>query len=427
MDILYALLYMLNEMSPYILLGFLIAGLLHAFVPTRSLTRHLSGTGLNSVVKAALFGIPLPLCSCGVLPTAIGLRRSGASKAATSSFLIATPQTGVDSIAATWSLLGPAFAIVRPLAALVTALVGGMAVGRTERKSSPPAVASPSVVSEASGFCDCASIVNDEAAQDEVASSVKQRCLDALRYGFVELLQSIGGWLVMGLLIASLITVYVPADSLAVFKDCPLLSMVAVLLVAIPMYVCATGSIPIALSLMLKGLSPGTALVLLMAGPAANFASFALISKEMGRRSALVYLGAIVVGAMGFGLVIDYLLPSAWFVPPASMQMACSDCHASLFSYVCSAVLLLLLMSTRLFFMGKRAIVSTDLPTVIYVVDGMECSHCQRTVENAIRSVKGVEQVTVHLSKRQAVVMGKHTAADVVAAVRRVGFNVKEY
>ena len=135
MDFLDSLLYMLNEMSPYILLGFLIAGLLHAFVSRETFARHLSGRSLKSVVKAALIGVPLPLCSCGVLPTAIAMRRNGASRASSSAFLISTPQTGVDSIAATWSLLGPAFAVLRPVAALLTAVFGGVAVGSTERDS----------------------------------------------------------------------------------------------------------------------------------------------------------------------------------------------------------------------------------------------------------------------------------------------------
>ena len=135
MQLILSLFYMLNEMSPYILLGFLIAGLMHAFVPQRTFARHLSGRGVKAVVKSALIGVPLPLCSCGVLPTAIAMRRNGASRAAATSFLIATPQTGVDSIAATWSLLGPAFAAVRPIAALLTAVLGGVLVGRFEEET----------------------------------------------------------------------------------------------------------------------------------------------------------------------------------------------------------------------------------------------------------------------------------------------------
>ncbi|MDE5959958.1 MAG: permease, partial [Muribaculaceae bacterium] len=113
---------MLCEMAPYLLLGFLFAGMLHAFLPASFYNRHLGRPGFWSVAKAAMFGVPLPLCSCGVIPTAMSMRRQGASRAATVSFLISTPQTGVDSILATGSLLGWPLALIRPIAAFATAL-----------------------------------------------------------------------------------------------------------------------------------------------------------------------------------------------------------------------------------------------------------------------------------------------------------------
>ncbi len=400
------LLYMLNEMSPYILLGFLIAGLMHAFIPQRTFARHLSGRGAGAVIKSALIGVPLPLCSCGVLPTAIAMRRSGASKAASTSFLIATPQTGMDSIAATWSLLGPAFAIVRPVAALVTSVFGGLAVGRTEAPVTPQACSA------------------DAPSAPETAPTFARKCADALRYGFIDLVGSIGGWLTVGLIIAALITVYVPADVFAVFTDRPLLAMLAVLVIAVPMYVCATGSIPIAMSLMLKGLSPGTALVLLMAGPAANFASFTLISREMGRRSAIVYLASIVIGAVAFGLAIDYLLPATWFALPGG---ALHDCHAhapAIFPTLCSAILLTLLIYTFFKHRTHKHFNSTDM-TKEYTITGMNCPHCQAAVTKSIASVPGVTAVDVNLSSGIARVEGEHSADSVVEAVRSAGFDVK--
>ena len=214
MDILKSLLFILNEMSPYILLGFLIAGIMHAFIPRQLFARHLSGKGWKSVVKSAAIGVPLPLCSCGVLPTAIGMHRNGASKASTTSFLIATPQTGMDSIAATWSLLGPAFAIIRPIAALFTAIFGGVAVGKSEKGDAADA---------ASAAATCA---GDEC---EPRRSFIRKSVDALRYGFIELVGSIGPWLVVGLIIAALITVYLPADALSSLGSHPLLAMILVL------------------------------------------------------------------------------------------------------------------------------------------------------------------------------------------------------
>lgn len=404
MELLNSLLFMLNEMSPYILLGFLIAGVMHAFIPQHTFARHLSGSGWKAVVKSALIGVPLPLCSCGVLPTAIAMRRNGASRAASTSFLVATPQTGVDSIAATWSLLGPAFAIIRPVAALVTAIFGGVAVGKADDTDSTTS--------------SCGS-----GAIDERPRTFAGKCVAALRYGFIDLVGSIGGWLVSGLIIAAIITVYVPQDFFSVLGSNPLLSMIAVLVIAIPMYVCATGSIPIAMSLVMKGLSPGTALVLLMAGPAANFASFTLISREMGRKSAGIYLLSIVAGAMAFGLLIDYVLPAHWFSIEA-MAQACHHGHEfSPFATGCSALLIAFLIVA----FGRRYFVNTKISsdmTKEYIIKGMNCPHCQATVAKTISGVNGVTQVDVNLSSGKATVEGEHNADDVVAAVRAAGFDV---
>lgn len=406
MDFLDSLLYMLNEMSPYILLGFFIAGLLHAFVSREMFARHLSGNSLATVVKAALIGVPLPLCSCGVLPTAIAMRRNGASRAASSAFLISTPQTGVDSIAATWSLLGPAFAVLRPVAALVTAVFGGVAVGTTEKDSS------------GSGSC---SVAPD--ATEERPATFAGKIVASLRYGFVDLVSSIGLWLTVGLIIAALITVYVPADFFSILGNKPIVSMVIALMVAVPMYVCATGSIPIALSLILKGLSPGTAFVLLMAGPAANFASFTLISREMGRRAASVYLGSIIVGAMAMGLAIDYLMPAHWFAigHDSAMHGACHH-EFNAFSTLCSAVLVaLLIFSLVRRFYNPKTNNHTEM-TQEYIITGMNCPHCQNTVKKAIAAVDGVDTVEVDLHAGLATVDGSAPHSSVIEAVHAAGF-----
>lgn len=409
MDFFDSLLYMLNEMSPYILLGFFIAGLLHAFVSREMFARHLSGNSLATVVKAALIGVPLPLCSCGVLPTAIAMRRNGASRAASSAFLISTPQTGVDSIAATWSLLGPAFAVLRPVAALVTAVFGGVAVGTTERDSS------------GSGSC---SVAPD--AAEERPATFAGKVVASLRYGFVDLVSSIGLWLTVGLIIAALITVYVPADFFSILGNKPIVSMVIALIVAVPMYVCATGSIPIALSLILKGLSPGTAFVLLMAGPAANFASFTLISREMGRRAATVYLGSIIVGAMAMGLAIDYLMPAHWFAigHDSAMHGACHH-EFSTFSTLCSGILVaLLLYSLIRRFYNPKTNNHTEM-TQEYIITGMNCPHCQNAVRKAIAAVEGVDMVEVDLHAGLATVDGAVDHSAVIEAVHAAGFEAR--
>lgn len=412
MQLLNSLLYMLGAMSPYILLGFLIAGILHAFIPQQTMARHLSGTGWRPVVKAAMIGIPLPLCSCGVLPTAIAMRRAGASRASSTSFLLATPQTGVDSIAATWSLLGPAFAIVRPVAALFTALAGGLAVGAGE-KSEEPSQADHADASH---------------GDNAVKKSFGEKCIDALRYGFVDLVSSIGGWLVAGLIIAALITVYVPEGAFTLLGRWPLMSMLVVLVVAIPMYVCATGSIPIAMSLVMKGLSPGTALVLLMAGPAVNFASCALVSREMGRRAALTYLASIIVGSILFGLAIDYLMPASWFDLPAGIHAAHSSAsHFDFFTTSCTILLAVLLIFS--FFRRhhhNHNHITTNEMSKQYIIKGMNCPHCQAAVTKSILAVEGVNQVDVNLTTGKAIVDGSPSDEAIARAVRAAGFDIEK-
>ena len=270
-DFFNALLAVINAMSPYLLLGFLIAGVLHVFVPKRFYTKYLSRNNKLSVLWAALLGVPLPLCSCGVIPTAVGLKNEGASKGAVASFLIATPQTGIDSILATFSLMGLGFAITRPVAALVTGICGGFLVNRLVKGNEGEYVADASCKVESGN-----------------------RIWRVFKYAYFDMIQDIGLRLTIGLLVAALINVVVPNEFFLSFGKQPLLQMLVILVVAVPMYICSTGSIPVAAALMMKGLSPGAALVMLMAGPAVNIASILVVRKSMGRRFTWIYLLTIV-------------------------------------------------------------------------------------------------------------------------------------
>lgn len=348
------ILHLINEMSPYLLLGFLIAGLMHAFVPGKYYSRYLSKNNFRSVVNAALLGIPLPLCSCGVIPTAMSLHKEGASKGAIVSFLIATPQTGVDSIVATYSLMGLPFALLRPVVALFTAMFGGQlaqAIGEERREASFSGERSEASFSgerreESSCCCDHDNASDDhcccEHAEAKAGMTFWQKMGVALRYAFVDMVEDIGKWLVVGLVVAALITVLVPDEFFAVFAGNTWLSMLLVLCISVPMYICATGSIPIAVALMLKGLTPGAALVLLMAGPAANMASILVIRQRMGTRTLVAYLAAIVAGAVLAGFGIDYLLPREWFTDNL-VQLESGTEIATWFEWTCSALLVLLL------------------------------------------------------------------------------------
>lgn len=405
---------LIHEMSPYLLLGFLIAGLMHAFVPGQLYSRYFSARNVRSVLLAALFGIPLPLCSCGVIPTAMSLRRERASRGATTSFLIATPQTGVDSVIATFSLLGLPFAILRPVAALITALIGGTLVNVFDDAADAPDAST-------SATCDggCAP---DEQRPHSLAGKMKV----ALRYGFVDMMADIGRRLVIGLLVAGVITVFVPDDFFARFAEHSLLSMAAVLLLAVPMYVCATGSIPIAVALLLKGLSPGTALVLLMAGPAVNVASMLVVGKVLGRRTLVVYTASIVGGAMLFGLAMDAFLPREWFVPTIAPTPECCRPETPLLQWISTLGLGALLINALLVqpLRKRTAAVSHEAHERVFVVRGMSCNHCRTNVERVLRSLEEVDEATVSLERGEAVVKGAASLETLQKAVSTIGFEL---
>ena len=419
---------LITSMAPYLLLGFFLAGLMHAFIPPTLYHRYLGGASFRSVFNAALLGIPLPLCSCGVIPTAMSLHKEGASKGATVSFLIATPQTGIDSIIATYSLMGLPFALLRPFVALITALMGGGLVNMLETSDlTSTATASPPTPSA-----------------NPTSPTFMQRLRSAFHYAFVEMMQDIGKWLVMGLIIAGLITVFVPNSFFALFADTPLLSMLLVLVCAIPMYLCATGSIPIAITLMLKGLSPGTALVLLMAGPAVNAASLLVINKVMGRRALLLYLLSIVMSAVIFGLGMDYLLPSSWFTAPLNEIHTCSACGVSSFNLVCAILLLLLLCNALIKrYMSQKSTCcgntcgchsqpttctchTPQSETLVLHIKGLKCNHCKGNAEKAISGVAGVASVVIDLASGEAIISGTPQKADVVKVIEDLGFTVED-
>lgn len=422
----YALLNILNQMSPYILLGFILAGMLHVFIRPDTMSRHLAGHGWRPVVKAALLGIPLPLCSCGVLPTAVALRRQGASKGASTSFLIATPQTGVDSIAATYALLGLPFAIVRPIAALVGSVAGGMAVDRSDKdgENDTPQNASATACSD-----DCCR----SAAEAEAPRGFINKMWAAVKYGLTDMVAAVGKWLVIGLVVAAVITVAVPDSLFLSLAEYPLLAMLVMVAVAVPMYVCATGSIPIAMSLMLKGLTPGVGFVLLMAGPAANFASVMVLRKSLGRRATAVYVLSVVVTAILFGLLIDYLLPAQWFAIGGAAGTT-AHCHVEWpwFPTLCSALLVALLIrafvagaADRRRFRKESDNTSTTDKTMqkVYKVKGMACAHCKATVEKAVGAVAGVSSVAVDLPTGRVAVDGAYDPKAVAEAVTNAGFD----
>ena len=252
-----------KEAAPFVLFGFFAAGLLKVLIPERVIVKHLGGNGFRSVFKASLFGVPLPLCSCGVIPVAIGLRKQGASKGATASFLVSVPETGVDSVAITWALLDPLMTIIRPVSAFITALATGSLINLLPEKKA---------VSKTDTADSCCS-ANPDSSMPLAQRPLLLRLKDGVIYAFTDLLKDIGGWLLLGILIAGIISYFVPVNFVDRYLGGEYSSLLIMLIIGIPLYICASASTPIAAALVLKGLSPGAALVFLLAGPATNAAT----------------------------------------------------------------------------------------------------------------------------------------------------------
>lgn len=291
--------------APYMLFGFFVAGLLKAFIPDDFIARHLGGNGRTSLLKAALFGVPIPLCSCGVLPAAAGIRKQGANKGATTAFLIATPETGVDSISVTWALLDPLMALFRPVAAFFTAIVTGQLV-----RIFDPEVR---IVENRSVSLEKIPIFNSKQTPDNKQKTCRvgrksnfyERLRGGLQFAFGDLFRDISGWFFLGVVIAGLISVFVSPELVEHWLGNPFVAMLVMLVVATPLYVCATASTPIAAALVLKGLNPGAALVFLLAGPATNAAALSVITKIVGKRATAIYLIGIMLASFGLGFAID--------------------------------------------------------------------------------------------------------------------------
>ena len=394
-----------SEMAPYLLLGFLVAGWLKVFFPARHMERLMGRNSFRSVLWAALLGIPMPLCSCGVVPTGVSFYRNGASRGATVSFLISTPQTGVDSILATYAMLGGPLAIIRPVVALFTGLGGGWLTNKLERKDETRIPVSAWV----------------EASEPR---SITRKIGDMLRYAFVDFLQDIMKWLVIGLFIAAAIELLIPNEFFSNYGGQGFTGMLLMLVASVPMYVCATASVPIAAVLLAKGLAPGAVLVFLMAGPATNAATITVLSKALGRKSFLVYLFSIVAGALVFGSLVN-LLPAEWFQPVMHAQQHTHRMLPQAFSVATAVVLLVLLLNSfRLRYFSNR----TQKPieqmsnSIEIRVNGMECRHCQANVEKNIGAMEGVNAVSVNLQESTVVIGGNVDLEAVAKLVNELGY-----
>jgi len=412
---------LLGRMSPYLLFGFFFAGILRVFSSSEKVARHLGEGRVSSVIKAALFGIPLPLCSCGVIPTAISLRRQGANKGATLSFLISTPTTGVDSILATYSLLGPLFAIYRVVASFLAGVFCGL-LGNFSLKETPQ----PLDVASTCDLCD----VNEPHLH-----SILDKIRFMFHYAFVELLEGIGRWLLLGILIGGVITYLIPQEFIENYLGSGWQAMIVMLVVGIPIYVCATGSIPIVASLMFKGMSPGAGMVFLLAGPATNAATITVLAKELGKKAVALYLISISITSILLGTLLNLI----WeiFAFQRSFLVAMSKEILPRWMEMGSALVLLGLIALgfakgKLWMLRKREDTNAEelkgTKEVVLEVPDMTCQHCVRSIEGALNGVKGIKQAEVTLKNKIVKVLfeEKVDQEGIIKAINSAGYEVKD-
>lgn len=321
------------DAAPWLLLGLFLAGLIKAWIPEEILQRWLGGPGVLPVLRAALIGAPLPLCSCGAIPLGLALHRGGASRGATTAFMVGTPGVGVDSVALTYALLGPFMAILRPLAAIFSAVTAGLLV------SLGPGPAPPGPALNSCG-ANCSCQTKEEGAGGR---SFRVRVLAGLRYSFSEVLDDIAWWLLLGLLLAGLLLTLAPPGLLAQYAHGPA-AMLVMAIIGIPMYLCAQAATPVAAALIVAGVSPGTALVLLLAGPITSIATLSVLRREFGLPATTIYVLAVAGTAILSGLLADTIITTFTLDIPAQIGVA-RELLPDLLKY--PALLLLLFMACR--------------------------------------------------------------------------------
>ncbi len=334
----------LCDMAPYLLFGFLAAGILSVAISPKTVEKHLGEKGFVSVFKAALFGVPLPLCSCSVIPVTVSMKKSGASNGAATAFLTSTPQTGIDSVFVTFSLLGPVFAIFRPVIALITGIIAGFWVDLTDNNKKTV----PNNTTEEKCEHSCCSAKKEK---------TPNKILQILRYGFITIPGDVAKPLLLGIFIAGIISAIIPDDFFASKLGTGFLPMIVMMAIGIPMYVCSTASVPIAAALILKGISPGAAFVFLITGAATNAAGIMTIYKILGKKVAVIYLTTVVISALISGFLLNFIFK---FVKKQGWHATNSGWMLPQSVKIASAIVLLIILGYSIF--------------LLHQVNGKKCS-----------------------------------------------------
>ncbi|MBT5814049.1 MAG: hypothetical protein HOI15_06815 [Opitutales bacterium] len=398
---------LIAEMGPYLLLGFLVAGALHRWIREGWIQSKLGKPGLKSIVLASLVGVPMPLCSCGVIPVTASLRDKGASRGAAASFLTSTPQTGVDSILATYGMLGPVFALYRVIVALISGFAVGTLIDRFGVQDDAPTSAK------------------------SIPSDSKPTWTESLRYGILTMPADIAASLTIGFLLAGLISALSPDNLLANLPGGVYASILLTTAIAIPFYICSTGSIPLALALIASGLPVSAALVLLIAGPATNIATIATMRKTLGGRETTIYVGSVIVTSWIAALLFHQFLDTGAFAGQHLHEM-----ETGLWKHTSGVALVGILVFA--YWSANRpssAVASNESispdpnsENATLSIKGMTCSHCQASALDGLKSLPFAQHVDVDLKSGQAHINGPTLDRDTIARkLDSLGFTLSDF
>ncbi len=394
----------LAELSFWLLFGVFISGLLHIFFSKDFISKHLGKSSVGNVFKAVFFGVPMPLCSCGVVPAAVTLKKEGASDGASTGFLISTPQTGIDSVFVSASLLGWPFALFKVVCAFITGVIGGIAVDTTSKKGR-----------------------NEYAEKIYTEKMIisGNRLREFFNFVFFELLSDIWFWIFFGILVSGAITTFMPTDF---FEHSSymngIIGKITVLIFSLGFYVCATGSVPIAASLVAAGMPVGSAIVFLVAGPATNIGTMGTILKTFGKRILFIYLLVIIIGSIVFGELFD-----TYFALESKSIMAMGNHHSVL--SIISSVILIMIFSAFIFINIKKFIggiikkYKRGNAYISFVVSDLSCSTCAGKIKSAISKKDGVNDVIINVKTKTVNVYGKGlNKKDISDQIIQLGYNV---
>lgn len=399
--ILYNLWIMINEFAPYLILGFFISGLLSEFLTVDLVQKYLGSDSLYSVFLASLLGVPIPLCSCGVIPVSAYLSKYGASKGSVTSFLISTPQTGIDSIFITYAMLGPVFAIYRPIIAFISGVFGGALVHFYDDDKNEG--------------------VEDDCDDDCCGEESSSKIYNIFNYGFIKLPMDIAGPLIFGVVFSSLILVLIPPNYFDMVGS-GILGMFIMLILGLPTYVCATASVPIAFALHSSGFSMGAVLVFLMSGPATNIATMSVIYKILGKKNLFIYLITIIASSIGFGLLFDFVFPG---LNIADSGYIVSHLLGTNIKFILSVLLVVILFNAlriKYFPLKKSNVFASE---EIYI-SGMTCNHCVDSVKRSLKKIKGVKDIGIDLaSGKLSFSSSSNVRKNVEKSILSLGFKIK--